>query len=436
LNNKEKTMKKILIVLFVLALFCLPVLAQASPEPTVSVQFKGVSIGNALLQVAKEANLNLIGGTDVTGRVTVSLTDVPVSKALKAILENTGYTYRIESGNILRIVASAEPPKRIQVSDGAYVQLFAVDYADPATIKTTIQPLLPKGTTIDIPAGSNKLFVKGSLFSLSSVEKFLQVLDRPPRQVMVEARILEITRSTGNTLGGQLQYTRPQDASDYAKEVGLAGTPTDTGAQGMYLGVTNQGLNALVEAYRSKTDYNLLSSPKVLAVSGKSAEIITGSRLGYKVKTVTPTGLIESVEFMDVGTKLNIKPTVKDDDTIIMEIHPEVSTGSIVNELPQKDSTETSTTLSVKDGQSIIIGGLLRDYVQEVQTGTPVLMDIPLIGTMFRRTVTSTQKREIVVLISPHIVDVAQIAEASKQFESFSKGEKKAEDVNYFDLIR
>ncbi len=434
-------MKRILLGFLLLSVLIVPVYAQATKEvvakePTVSLHFKGVSIRNALLQVAKEANFNLLGGTDITGKVTISLADVPVSQALKAILEDSGYTYKREPGNILKIIPSANPPKRIDVGKGAYIQVFSVNYSDPVYIKETILPLLPKGTDLKVPEGSNKLFVKGSLYSLGAVTKFLRVLDRPPKQVMVEARVLEITHTSSNILGTQGQYTRPSDAGDYIKEVGLAGSPTDAGAQGMFLGVSSQGLTALVEAFRSKTGYNLLSAPKVLAVSGKSAEIITGSRLGYKVKTVTPTGLIESVEFMDVGTKLNIKPIVKDDNTIIMEIHPEVSTGSIINELPQKDSTETTTTLSVKSGQSIIIGGLIRDYVQEVQIGTPILMDIPLIGSFFRRTVTDTQKREIVVLISPHIVDVAQIEQDAKQYEAFTKHQQKSENFNYFQMIR
>ncbi len=434
-------MKKILLGFLICFVLVAPVLAQATrevvpKEPTVSLHFKGVSIRNALLQVAKEANFNLLGGTDITGKITISLADVPVSQALKAILEDSGYTYKREAGNILKIIPSATPPKRIDVGKGFYIQVFSVNYTDPVYIKDTLLPLLPKGTDVKVPEGSNKLFVKGSLYALGSVTKFLRVLDRPPKQVMVEARVLEITHTSSNILGTQGQYERSADVGDYAKEVGLAGGPSDTGAQGLFLGVSSQGLTALVEAFRSKTGYNLLSAPKVLAISGKSAEIITGSRLGYKVKTVTPTGLIESVEFMDVGTKLNIKPIVKDDDTIIMEIHPEVSTGSIINELPQKDSTETTTTLSVKSGQSIIIGGLIRDYVQEVQLGTPILMDLPLIGSFFRRTVTDTQKREIVVLISPHIVDVAQIEQDAKQFEAFSKHQQKAENFNYFQMLR
>jgi len=434
-------MKKVLLVFLMCLVFVVPVFAQATEEaaykePTVSLHFQGVSIRNALLQVAKEANFNLLGGTDITGKVTVSLDNVPVSQALKAILEDSGYTYNREPGNILKIIPSANPPKRIEVGGGAYIQVFPIDYNDANQMKDTILPLLPKGTTIKIPEGTNKMFVKGSLYAMGTIEKFLRTLDRPPKQVMVEARVLEITHTSSNILGAQGQYSRPEDANDYIKEVGLAGGPTDTGAQGMFLGVSSQGLTALVEAYRSKTGYNLLSAPKVLAVSGKTAEIITGSRLGYKVKTVTPTGLIESVEFMDVGTKLNIKPIVKDDDTILMEIHPEVSTGSIINELPQKDSTETTTTLSVKSGQSIIIGGLIRDYVQEVQVGTPILMDLPLIGSFFRRTVTDTQKREIVVLISPHIVDVAQIEQDAKQYDAFSKHQQKSEEFNYFQMIR
>ena len=126
-------MKKILLGFLICFVLVAPVLAQATrevvpKEPTVSLHFKGVSIRNALLQVAKEANFNLLGGTDITGKITISLADVPVSQALKAILEDSGYTYKREAGNILKIIPSATPPKRIDVGKGFYIQVFSVNY--------------------------------------------------------------------------------------------------------------------------------------------------------------------------------------------------------------------------------------------------------------------------------------------------------------------
>lgn len=423
-------------IMLMVLLLALPVFADISSEAKVSLHFKGVELKSAVMQLAKEANLNIVGGEDVQGRVTVSLDNVSVTDALKAVLSDSGYTYMPLGDKIIKIVESASAPRMVNMGNGSYIETFSIDYGDPEIIKDTILPFLSKGTDVKAPKNMNRLFIRGSISALTTVRKLLRSLDRPPRQVMVEARIIEITHTTNNVLGVQAGYVKPSNAKDYIKDVGLAGTPADTSAKGMYLGVSTQGIDALAEAYRSNTGYNLLSSPKVLAVSGKSAEIITGQRLGYKVKTVTPSGMMEDVQFMDVGTKLSIKPIVKDDGTIIMEIHPEVSTGSIQNDLPQKDSTETTTTLSVKDGQSIIIGGLLRDYVQEVQTGTPVLMDIPFLGTMFRRTVTDTQKREIVVLICPKIVDVAEIAQQASQYEAMNQTRKKADNYGAIDLIR
>jgi type II secretory pathway component GspD/PulD (secretin) len=146
--------------------------------------------------------------------------------------------------------------------------------------------------------------------------------------------------------------------------------------------------------------------------------------LGYKTKTITSSGMIESVEFLDVGTKLKITPQIKSDGTMIMDIHPEVSEGSIVNELPQKNSTETTTRLLVKDGQTIIIGGLIKDVSTETKKGVPIISDIPFLGVPFRKTSIDIQKREIIILISPHVVDASQIAQMQEPIQKMESRQK------------
>jgi general secretion pathway protein D len=139
---------------------------------------------------------------------------------------------------------------------------------------------------------------------------------------------------------------------------------------------------------------------------------------------------------MDVGTKLQITPSVKSDGMIVMNIHPEISEGSIVNNLPQKNSTETTTQLIVKDGQTIIIGGLVRDTQQKQTKGVPLLMDIPLFGSMLKRTDITSEKREVIVLITPHIVNAKYLSEMEGKAANMEQQKKDMTPSMPLDLLR
>ena len=173
-----------------------------------------------------------------------------------------------------------------------------------------------------------------------------------------------------------------------------------------------------------------------MAMNDQTAEIITGSRLGYKVKTVTTTGMVESVEFLDVGTKLVITPSIKSDGLIIMEIHPEISEGAIVGDLPQKNSTETTTKLIIKDGQTIVIGGLIRDTSKKEVKGVPLLMDIPVIGAFFKRTDITSEKKEVIVLITPHIMNSRSLDQMEAKINATEKQRQDITPAMSLDLVR
>jgi type II secretory pathway component GspD/PulD (secretin) len=230
--------------------------------------------------------------------------------------------------------------------------------------------------------------------------------------------------------------TNPDGSISTGQTINLADSPTAVGATGLYYTVTNTDMTSLVNALATRTGFNILSSPKVIALNNQKAEIITGSRLGYKIKTVTTTGMIESVEFLDVGTKLVMTPSIKSDGQIVMEIHPEISEGSIINDLPQKNSTETTTKLIVKDGQTIVIGGLIRDTSKKEVKGVPILMDIPLIGMAFKSTNLTSEKKEVVVLITPHIYNAKLESEMDKKSSEILSDKKDLSPVMPLDLAR
>jgi type II secretory pathway component GspD/PulD (secretin) len=403
-------------------------------ELLLSMELKAVEIAQAFQLLARETGQNIVVSKDVHGKISLSLNNVKPEEAFDAILK-AGKCKAIKEGTILRIVPTGEP-KRIQILPGGLInKTYQIDYIDSEDAAATLSSLLPDGTKVITTPGSNYLIVEGFQDAIDKADAIIANLDTPPEQVMVEAKILELSHNVTSGLGMNLKYTNPNNPSDVVQTKGFAAQPTSTTASGLYYSVTSQNIDALLETLQTKTGYNLLSTPKVMAINGREAEIITGQMLGYKVKTITETGMVESVEFLDVGTKLVFTPSIKTNGLIMMDIHPEISEGSIVNDLPQKKSTETTTQLLVKNGDTIVIGGLMKDVTQKVNRGIPFLSEIPFIGVPFRRVELITEKREIVVLISPHIVDTDLLEDLEKESDEL---EKRRQDEHYespMDLI-
>jgi len=224
---------------------------------------------------------------------------------------------------------------------------------------------------------------------------------------LIEARLLEITHSDDLTVGVQLDGIKINGdtifralTSGFAADF-LAVPPT---SQGLFAGVLTDDTAAFIEALAEEGNVKTLANPKILAVDKQEAEIIIGDKLGYRITTTTQTSSLESVEFLDVGTQLKLTPRISDDGLVLMEIHPEVSDGEVTSGLPSESTAEATTHMLVRDGQTIVLGGLIQERTSDHVAKVPLLGDIPWLGHLFRRTTKSKTLSELVVLITPHIV--------------------------------
>jgi type IV pilus secretin PilQ/predicted competence protein len=401
----------------------------------ISLDLRNVDISSVLQILSRETGLSIIAGSDVYGKVTAILNNVPPQQALDIILKSNGYTYA-RQGDVVQVFSSSEPARVEELPGGVFVRTFIINYVGPDELLATLTKLMPEDASIYTTKGSKTVVIKGTADDLKRAEVLIRNLDIPPRQVMVEAKIIEVDLNETSALGINNAWTNPNNATQTLQTVGLANPPTGTGATGLFYSITDQNITTLVEALSTRTGFNILSSPKVMALNEQKAEILTGSELGYYVNTVTTTGLVQNVEFMDVGTKLDITPSVKSDGMIIMDIHPEISDGSIVNNLPQKNSTETTTQLIVKDGQTIVIGGLIRDTQQKEVKGVPVLMDVPFFGELLKRTDYTSEKKEIIVLMTPHIMNSKYIEEMEGNITDMERQRKDLTPSMPLDLVR
>jgi type IV pilus assembly protein PilQ len=212
----------------------------------------------------------------------------------------------------------------------------------------------------------------------------------------------------------------------------VVGTRTITNpnnTSGLNIGVVTNNVAVFVNALESISDSTVLANPKVLTLNKQAGTVIVGRKDGYITTTATSTTTVQSVEFLETGTRLVFRPYISSDGFVRMEIHPEDSTGQVqvtgAFALPSKQTTEVTTNVLVKDGHTIVIGGLFREDNSITKSQVPLLGDIPLAGALFRNQADRSNRQEVIVLLTPHII---------KDHEMYS--EASAEMMKHIDLMR
>ncbi|MCK5226484.1 MAG: type II and III secretion system protein, partial [Planctomycetes bacterium] len=226
----------------------------------------------------------------------------------------------------------------------------------------------------------------------------------------------------------KIQNTAVSSVSNVARDsyylASAAGSITNAGG-GLTVGLAVGDVAAFVEAVEEVTDVTIMANPKILAVNKQLGQVYIGKKVAYRSQTTTTDGgnVTANIEFLDTGTKLSFRPYIGDDGYIRMDIHPKDSSATLRKfgdvDVPDETSAELVTNIIVKDGQTIVIGGLFRDEVTTNRTQIPVLGDLPFVGAAFRGTGDKTERHEVMVLLTPHI-----ISEPSQ-----TQGDERAEDV-------
>jgi type II secretory pathway component GspD/PulD (secretin) len=256
------------------------------------------------------------------------------------------------------------------------------------------------GQVTTLPA-RKLLVVEDTPYFLSRVETLLKELDREPRQILIEARILEVGLKDSESFG--LDWAKIFESGD--AEIGTQGLSTP-GSPGLFFDLVKPNVTVVLDALRTRDRLRTLATPKLLALEDQEAETIIGDRLGYNVTTTIDSVTTTSTEFLESGVILKVKPSVDEQGRVFLEIHPEVSTGSVSQDgVPNQSTTEVTTSMLVDSGQTVFIGGLIKRTAEQSREGIPVLGDIPGLGLLFSNRSISSVNTELVVLITPHIVD-------------------------------
>ncbi len=281
---------------------------------------------------------------------------------------------------------------------------------------------LPGGGSLAVDPIGNRILFTGSATQFAQLHDLLQQLDAPPRQVLIEVTVAEVTlndqTSTGlewffnhSELGGGQQIN-----GGTLNNLGLAAQP-----QGLKLGYLNtlipgiQSLQAQFNAFASNNKVNILSKPRIVAKSGGDAQIqvgsdipIVSSQAAGAIQTGGVSQVIQSIEYRQTGVILRVKPTIYGEDRVNIEVSQEVSNvvastnTAIVS--PTIQNRSIATELSLQDGATAVLGGLISSTYSKANSGIPYLKDVPVLGLAFRTDDITGQRDELVVLLTPHIV--------------------------------
>lgn len=401
-NYTNPAMRLIAYLILFVGLTTVAAKAQIS-EPVISMAMRDTSLAEVMQMLSRAERVNILLSEGVEGDVSFSLYDVPLSEAIRSIADAAGYA--VERRNGMYFVVSHDEAGAYAESDLMEIQAFTIQYADPAQLQSMLSPYLSDYGQMTMLSENKTLMVEDTPEFLRRIAVLIREVDRQPKQILIEAKILEVTLTEEDSYG--IDWTKFFESHGGTGSFGTRGLEGAgaSGSSGLFFEVANADLTAMLSALEQDGRIRTLSTPKLLALENQEASVIVGDRRGFKVTTTINQVTTESIEFLESGVILRVTPYVDREGRIMMDIHPEVSTGVVdINGIPSQTTTEVTTRLLVGSGQTVFIGGLIKQTLNETRTGVPLLGRIPGLGLLFSSLEVTSVNTETIVVITPRVV--------------------------------
>lgn len=396
-------------------------------EKKYTLNFKTQPIADVLRALARQANLNIILPDNMPENISVSLNNVTLKSAIESILLSRGYNYKVEN-NILRVYREESKIK-------TKMEVINLQYANANTIASTLSKMFSTAS-IQADTATNSLIIKDEEDTVSEIKKIIEKLDVRTKQVLIEAKIVNATESFSRDLGIQWGGFF-SNSSQSNKMFGIS--PSTTGTTTTTFGTSNPGDNFVINApiqttpvgnlgiiigslhknlrldlalqlAEQKGQAKIVSSPKILTLDNKRATIRSGSTLRIRsipLGTSVSAGVTATVETINTGVELGVTPQITGDDNITLTVdvgQSEPNFDRKVENIPEVQDQRATTSILLKDGETVVIGGLYRIIEGESITGIPFLSDIPLIGWLFKSKSKEKRNEELMIFLTPRII--------------------------------
>ncbi len=400
--------------------------AAREKEGQVSLNFRDTDIRNVLRMLALKSGINIVAGPEVTGLVTIELKNVPWKMALKVILETYGYAYE-QKENIITVTTVENLQKRrtnaalLSEQEPLITKTFILNYAKGAEVLMSVEKMKSDRGSINHDERTNALIVHDIPGIVDLIGTVIKQLDAVTPQVLIEVKIIETTLTNTENLGidwtlgstfsaAKIPHTFPfKDSTSniYARKNDFPSSSAFT-----YGTLDFSGLQAVLQILKSRTDTNILSNPKIVVMDNKTATIEIGEEhpipsfgANEQTGTLQTTGL----EWRTIGISFQVTPHVNSAGYVTLDLIPEISdtTSSVTFQtitVPIITIEKVETSVMIKDGETLVIAGLIKDKVTDIKKKVPVLGDIPLLGFLFRKTEKEIIKRDLLIFLTLHII--------------------------------
>ncbi|KAF0205782.1 MAG: type IV pilus assembly protein [Gallionellaceae bacterium] len=414
-----------------------------------SLNFQNISTREALNVIADFTNLNMVISDTVSGSLTLRLKEVPWDQALQIILDTRGLLQQKE-GNVIMVAPRDEIAARqkdalttqrvISQLEPVQTESFPLSYAKVGDVKTVLAGYhnpstgntgesaadSAKGATtnkneeIAFDTRTNTLYITATLSRLAQVREIIKKLDVPVRQVLIEARFVEATKSFNRTLGGRLGWQGPAvvagggaalgtgynvNGQINSANVNLPGSVSGTGGMSLSLFDSLATKTLTMELTASELDGTTksIASPRVMTGDSMAATIKSGVQIPYAVAGSASSG--PSIAFKDATLSLTVTPKITPDDKVTMVLAVSQDTvGNIYGGVPSINTKNVNTTVVVDNGGTVVIGGVFTQDATESESKVPLLGDLWVIGWLFKNNNKTDAKKELLIFITPKIL--------------------------------
>lgn len=452
--NAKSLKVTILAILAVIGLICIPAYAQVNDvnnpsaemmdglskleirmQKKVSIDVSDIPIQTAIKQLAQQVNVDFIVSPKITGNVTVTLTDVSVEEALQSILDVHNCTY-LKGENVVRILPREDVDK---ITESLTTETFEIIYADVEQVVIALEKFISSQGKVSYIKGTSYLIVTDTEPKVREITKLIEKIDRVTPQILVEARIYDITSKDNLDLGIDWYASRRTNMSSTGgfsdnditvskngvdtylnshTDPGIAGTfsggtskTSDATIGSLRFGILNKSIDidAQLRAEKENINAKLLANPRIRVIDNGTAIFDIVTENPYIERTINGSNITETVKFKDVGTKLVVTPQVAREGKIRLHIKPEfgIVVGSVqvsTSTVPVVDTRKVDTTALVNDGETIVLGGLRKKDTSKQVNKIPLLGDIPVLGNLFKFEGETSTIAELVVFITPRII--------------------------------
>lgn len=375
----------------------------AREMPLVSNVFVETFITQALQDIALQAGVNILVDSTVQGFVTLELKDVPVEQAVRMVLAPGGFTYvKLDDRTYLVGKADRASPIFHVLTATERVRL---NYVGAEEAKRLLSDYYTPYVRFD--AATNSAVITAAPELLQRIKADIARIDRPAPQVEIQAVVTEISEEARQQLGLDWSWNSPPDKTN---QYGLDFDPLQ-GVLSSTIKTTYHAILANLKKLVDSGQASIRANPRLVVMDGQSADIFVGEDRYFKIVTGSETAPFTRLEAINVGVSLRITPRIASNGEVTLQVQPTVTdvTGQVgSDDLPVVSRRQVSTTVRVKAGETLVLGGLVQESEQHVTSRVPLLGDLPVLRYLFSTSRDQKLKSEVVVFITPRLVEPGQ----------------------------